>query len=125
MIKLSFCLTRKDHLSRQEFQNYWINNHAPLVQSVSKDLKILKYHQIHCQSFDFLSGARRARVPEGALPHDYDGIAELCWESWKIFKGLSGDKMAQKAGKILLEDEVKFINFEKSPLMFSDIKEIF
>ena len=125
MIKLSFCLTRKDHLSRQEFQNYWINNHAPLVQSVSKDLKILKYHQIHCQDFDFLSGARRARVIEGVLPHDYDGIAELCWESWKVFKCLSDDQDAQKAGKILLEDEAKFINFEKSPLMFSDIKEIF
>ena len=125
MIKLSFCLTRKDHLSRQEFQNYWINNHAPLVQSVSKDLKILTYHQIHCQDFDFLSGARMARVTQGALPHDYDGIAELCWESWEVFKRLSDDQEAQKAGKILLEDEAKFINFDKSPLMFSDIKEIF
>ncbi|SVA28995.1 uncharacterized protein METZ01_LOCUS81849 [marine metagenome] len=33
--------------------------------------------------------------------------------------------MAQEAGKILLEDEAKFINFKKSPLMVSDIKEIF
>ena len=41
MIKLSFCLTRKDHLTREEFQDYWINIHAPLVKSVSKDLKII------------------------------------------------------------------------------------
>ena len=81
MIKLSFCLTRQSHLSRSEFQDYWINKHAPLVKSVSKDLKILKYDQIHCQNFDYLDTLRRARVPEGDLPHDYDGIAELYWGS--------------------------------------------
>jgi hypothetical protein len=43
MIKLSFCLTRQDHLSRSEFQDYWINKHVLLVKGFSKDLKILKY----------------------------------------------------------------------------------
>ncbi len=43
MIKLSFCLTKKDELSLEEFQNYWLNNHAPLVEQVSNDLKIVKY----------------------------------------------------------------------------------
>lgn len=92
MIKLSFCLTRKSHLSRSEFQDYWINKHAPLVKSVSKDLKILKYDQIHCQNFDYLDTLRRARVPEGDFPHDYDGIAELYWGSWNIFKNINNEK---------------------------------
>ena len=50
MIKLSFCLTRKDHLTREQFQDYWINKHAPLVKSVSKDLKIIKYYQIQSKT---------------------------------------------------------------------------
>ena len=85
MIKLSFCLTRLDHLSRNQFQDYWRNKHAPLVKSVSRDLKILKYDRIHCQNFDYLDSLRRTRVPEGSLPHDFDGIAELSWHSWDIF----------------------------------------
>ena len=54
MIKLSFCLTKKDELSLEEFQNYWLNNHAPLVKQVSNDLKIVKYTQLHCRNHNFL-----------------------------------------------------------------------
>ena len=54
MIKLSFCLTKKDELSMEEFQNYWLNNHAPLVKQVSNDLKIVKYTQLHCRNHNFL-----------------------------------------------------------------------
>ena len=34
MIKLSFCITKKDDLTIDEFYNYWLNNHAPLVLSL-------------------------------------------------------------------------------------------
>ena len=31
MIKLTFCLRRLPHLSREQFQTYWREQHAPLV----------------------------------------------------------------------------------------------
>ena len=31
MIKLTFCLRRLPHLTREEFQTYWREQHAPLV----------------------------------------------------------------------------------------------
>ena len=124
MIKLSFCLTRLDHLTRDEFHDYWFNKHAPLVKSVFEDLRIIKYEQLHCQSFDYLNDTRIARVPNDKLPYDFDGIAELYWESWEILKNLSNNENSRKAGKILLEDEAKFIKFKESPLMFSEIKNI-
>jgi hypothetical protein len=88
-------------------------------------LKILKYDQIHCQNFDYLDSLRRTRVPEGSLPHDFDGIAELYWDSWDIFKNINNEKKSRDAARLLWEDESKFINFDKSPQMFSNIKEIF
>ena len=124
MIKLSFCLTRLDRLTRDEFHDYWYNKHAPLVKSVSEDLNIIRYEQLHCQSFDFLNDSRIARVPNDNLPNDYDGIAELYWESWEVLKNLSNNEKSRKASKILLDDEAKFIKFKKSPLVFSEIKEI-
>ena len=33
MIKLTFCLVRLPHLSREAFQRYWFETHAPLVES--------------------------------------------------------------------------------------------
>ena len=39
MIKLTFCLVRLPHLSREAFQNYWYGTHAPLVASVAETLQ--------------------------------------------------------------------------------------
>ena len=34
MIKLTYALVRLPHLSREAFQTYWFETHAPLVASV-------------------------------------------------------------------------------------------
>ncbi|MEW6270992.1 MAG: EthD domain-containing protein [Thermodesulfobacteriota bacterium] len=43
MLKLVFCLTRLPHLSREEFQRYWRERHAPLVRSHAATLRIQRY----------------------------------------------------------------------------------
>ena len=43
MIKLVFCLRRLPQLSREEFQRYWFERHAPLVRSHAAALKIRRY----------------------------------------------------------------------------------
>ena len=40
MIRLVFALRKKQTLSRAEFQDYWLNKHAPLVASVASDLDL-------------------------------------------------------------------------------------
>ena len=47
MIKLTFCLHRKAGMTREEFQDYWRNRHAPLVARHQKVLRIKKYVQLH------------------------------------------------------------------------------
>ncbi len=47
MIKLTFCLIRLPHLTRAEFQDYWLNRHGPLVASVKDALRIRRYVQTH------------------------------------------------------------------------------
>ena len=124
MIKLSFCLTKKDELSLEEFQNYWLNNHAPLVKQVSNDLKIVKYTQLHCRNYNFLQQNKLSRLNNAEIPKEYDGIAEIYWNSWDDLEGLADIEKARVASKILMEDEAKFIKFSESPLLFSDIYEI-
>lgn len=118
MIKLTFCLTRLAHLSRAEFQDYWLNHHAPLVKSFQDALKIKRYVQVHALA-DELSAPLRG--PRGA-PDGYDGIAELWWENAGDMAG--ADPQARKASRALLEDEKKFIDLAKSPLWLSVEHEI-
>jgi uncharacterized protein (TIGR02118 family) len=119
MIKLTFALVRLPHLSREAFQRYWFETHAPLVASVKDALKIRRYVQLHSLAPEVSEQLRQARGgPEG-----FDGVAQLWWDS---FEDLGNpDPAAAEAGRLLLEDERKFIDLPKSPLWWGEEKVIF
>ena len=77
MIKLTFCLTRLPHLSRDEFQAYWRGTHAPLVASVAETLQIRRYVQLHSLPSAASTPIRESRD----APPEYDGVAELWFDS--------------------------------------------
>jgi uncharacterized protein (TIGR02118 family) len=119
MIKLTFALVRAPHLSREAFQRYWLETHAPLVASVKDVLRIRRYVQLHSLPDDVSASLRQARGgPEG-----FDGVAQLWWDSFEDLA--SADPAAAEAGRLLLEDERKFIDLAKSPLWWGEEKVIF
>lgn len=118
MIKLTFCLTRQPHLSRAEFQDYWLNKHAPLVAKYKDALRIKRYVQVHAAPEEI---NEPLRGPRGA-PQGYDGIAELWWESEEDMN--RDNPLAREGGRALLEDEKKFIDLAKSPLWLNQEHEI-
>lgn len=121
MIRLTFCLTRLPHLSREQFQNYWFNTHAPLVASVKDVLRIRRYVQMHSFPVEISADTRASRGgPEG-----YDGVAELWWDSFEDLAANAENPRAREAGRLLLEDERKFIDLSRSPLWWGEEKEIF
>lgn len=120
MIKLTFCLRRLPHLSREEFQRYWRETHAPLVAARAKTLGIVKYEQVHA-GFDALNaGIRSSRGGSDA----YDGIAEIWFESEASMAESGQNPGAGDAARELLEDERKFIDLENSPLWFNRVHTI-
>jgi uncharacterized protein (TIGR02118 family) len=120
MIKLTFCLTRLPHLSRQDFQTYWCEHHAPLVASVSDVLRIRRYVQTHSLPLEASEALRASRGgPEG-----YDGVAQLWWDSLEDLARNAGDPAAVDGGRMLLEDERKFIDLARSPLWWGEEKSI-
>ena len=119
MIKLTFALVRRPELTREAFQAYWFDRHAPLVASVREALRIRRYVQLHSLPADVSEPLRRTRGgPEG-----YDGVAQLWWDSFEDMA--SADPAAAEAGRLLLEDERKFIDLERSPLWWGEEKVIF
>ena len=112
MIKLTFCLVRLPHLSREAFQTYWFDTHAPLVASVAETLKIRRYVQLHSlpEAANAGIGASRQAPPE------FDGVAQLWYDSFEDLAAYGRRPEAQAAGALLLEDERRFIDLPKSPL---------
>ncbi len=120
MIKLTYALVRLPHLTRAEFQTYWFETHAPLVASVKEALRIRRYVQLHSLPADVSAQIRQSRGgPEG-----YDGVAQLWWDSFEDMAAGDPAKAAE-AGRLLLEDERKFIDLAKSPLWWGEEKVIF
>lgn len=122
MVKLVFCLRRLPHLSLAEFQDYWLQKHAPLVASHAKTLRIRRYVQSHTSDDENLQ--KLLAASRGAEPA-YDGVAELWWDSMEDFTGGSSTPEGRAAALALLEDERKFIDHARSPLWVSQEHEIF
>lgn len=121
MIKLTFCLHRLPSLTREAFQAYWFDKHAPLVASHRGALRIRRYVQMHSKTValnDLIRAGRNA-------PEMFDGVAELWWEDFDDLAAAMQSPEGQAAGLALLEDERKFIDLARSPLFFGEERVIF
>ena len=78
MIKLTYCLRRKPGMTVEEFQRYWRETHAPLVEARAEVLGIKRYVQVHTV-LPAVNAALQAR--NGGSPEAFDGVAELWVES--------------------------------------------
>ncbi len=116
MVKLTFVLRRAPHLSREEFQRYWREQHAPLVEKHRDALGIRRYVQVHTLDTPVNQALRASR----GAPPEYDGVAELWLDSAEPRSG----EEARLAGAELLEDERRFIDLENSPLWLSEEKPV-
>ena len=106
MIRLVFLIRRQEHLSLDEFQSYWLNEHAPLVAEHGRELNILRYTQSHR-----IDQGEQKPGPRGVMEVPYDGVAELWFANEAAFRAGSTD-----AGKALLADERTFIDLPNSPI---------
>jgi uncharacterized protein (TIGR02118 family) len=117
MVKLTYALRRKPSLSREEFQRYWRENHAPLVRDRAATLSIRRYVQAHTLTTPLDDALRDSR---GASVEAYDGVAELWWDSVEDLAQAMSTPEGAQAGRELLEDEANFIDLEQSPIWVAD-----
>jgi uncharacterized protein (TIGR02118 family) len=121
MIKLVFSLRRQPEMTREEFQAYWRDHHAPLVSRHAEVLRIRRYVQTHARSSELATAQSAAR---GSEPDVYDGQAELWWDSPDDIAAALSTPKGQQAATELLEDERRFIDLERSPLWIGEEFEV-
>ncbi|HEX4189166.1 MAG TPA: EthD domain-containing protein [Solirubrobacteraceae bacterium] len=117
MIKLVFMVKRREGMTREEFQRYWREEHAELVKRHAELLRIRRYMQTHARDTDLdhaISGSR------GSEPREYDGVAELWWDSIDDLVQAATSEEGQAAQQALLEDERRFIDVANSPIWLGE-----
>lgn len=110
MIKFIMCITRHPDMTREAFQDYWLNKHGPFFQENADAMRAKKYVQSHTLETPLNQGLRESR---GMLA-EFDGVAEVWFESEEdLIAGMSSPE-GQQLGAALHEDEQNFIDHSKS-----------
>jgi uncharacterized protein (TIGR02118 family) len=122
MIKLVFTIRRRDGMTRVDFQRYWRDQHAALIKRHAGTLRIRRYVQVLLQETDL---DEAVAAPRGSEPRYYDGVAELWWDSLQDLTAAFSTDAGQAAAAELLEDEQRFIDLPKSPLLLGDENVVF
>ncbi|MCA9404520.1 MAG: EthD domain-containing protein [Candidatus Omnitrophica bacterium] len=110
MVKFVMCLTRHPDLSREEFQEYWLNSHGPFFRKFQAVHKAGKYTQLHTLTTPLNANLIASR----GMTAEYDGIVEVEFESEQAFMDAMSTEEGQRLGAALLEDEGRFIDHSKS-----------
>ena len=121
MIKLVYCVRRKQGIEADEFFRYWLEKHGPLVKSVARDLHALRYVQSHVTEAGVNAGLSEGR----GLGEPFDGITEVWWESVEELIAGTATPEGRDAARRLHEDESPFIDFADSRLFLTEEHEIF
>jgi uncharacterized protein (TIGR02118 family) len=117
MIKLVFMVRRREGITREEFQRHWKEEHAELVKRHAELLRIRRYVQTHARETDLDDAIAGSR---GSEPRQYDGVAELWWDSIDDLVQAATSEEGQTAQQALLEDERRFIDLANSPIWLGE-----
>jgi uncharacterized protein (TIGR02118 family) len=110
MIKLVMCLHRRPDITREQFQDYWLNKHGPFFQKNAAVMRSKRYVQCHTIDSQLNDAMRNSR---GMQP-EFDGVAEVWFESEEdLMEAMTTPEM-QKLSAALLEDEASFIDHSRS-----------
>ncbi|MFG0256693.1 MAG: EthD domain-containing protein [Phycisphaerales bacterium JB043] len=110
MIKLVICVRRKAGMTLEQFQDYWLNSHAPLFMKYADRYKTKRYVQCHTVDTPMNEAIRASR----GMEEGYDGVAEVWFESEEELMGAMGSPEGQELSEMLLEDEANFLDHGRS-----------
>ncbi|MCJ9430087.1 EthD domain-containing protein [Kordiimonas marina] len=122
MLKLTMLVRRAPQLSHMEFDHHWRTTHAALVREHAEVLHIRRYIQTAPLENAGLQEALRAG--RGALPADYDGCAELWWDSLEDHRAARETPEGLAALQALIADEKQFVDLTRSHLWYGTEREI-
>ncbi|MDI3331027.1 MAG: EthD domain-containing protein [Micrococcus sp.] len=121
-VKLVYVARRRPELTPEEFREYWSDGHAALWTELQGVLGFRKYVQSHPLDIPFNAAFATARGMSLETPPD--GVGEAWWDSVdELMAGFSGPE-GKDAGRRLIEDEARFIDFATSRAFITQERQV-
>jgi uncharacterized protein (TIGR02118 family) len=106
MIKLVYCITRRPDLSLEEFSRYWHDVHGPIGRRIPGLRRLVQSHPV--------------AHPAGMRPADFDGMAEL----WFDTLGDLQAAMTSAEWQASTADEANFVDPRRTALFLTREREV-
>lgn len=109
MIKMVVEAWKLPGMSDEDFRARWLNEHGDLVRKCADAMGFVRYvqsHKIESPEIESFSQIRGWKAPP-------DGLSELWWKDLDSMRSAMASPEGIEAGKLLAEDEVKFIDSKK------------
>jgi uncharacterized protein (TIGR02118 family) len=122
MLKLIMCVKRLPNLTHEQFDTHWREKHGPLVRTHQDVLGIRRY----VQTIPLNNSAAQAGIQasRGTLAVDFDGCAELWWDSLEDHIAARKTPEGGHALQVLIEDERRFVDLSQSQLWYGKERQI-
>ena len=121
MIKLVYCLKKRDDIDSDRFYHYWLEQHGPLVKSVAEAIGASRYVQSHTT----LPELKVLMIESRGLQAPYDGVTAMWWETMAALeRGMSYPAGVEAQAK-LTENEAQFVDFRHSRAFMTEEHQIF
>ena len=121
MIKLVYCLRKRDDIDSDSFYRYWLEEHGPLVKSVANAIGASRYVQSHT----ILPELNALMIESRGSEAPYDGVTEVWWDTMSALEqGISSPAGVEAQAK-LIADESRFIDFSRSRVFMTEEHQIF
>ncbi len=117
MLKMVYCVRKRQEISDKEFYDYWLNMHGPLVAKHASPLNIKRYVQSHATEAQL---THEIAAERGMTIPGFDGIAEIWWDSQMDLDMALVTKVGHSSSKELAEDEARFIDLANSTIFFTN-----
>ncbi|TPG52643.1 EthD domain-containing protein [Sphingomonas glacialis] len=111
MLKLTIMLKRREDITRKEFGDYWLREHAPKIHSLPEANRVIRRYIQQIAVDD---------VPEGLPVADFDGMAELWFDD--LQSAINIMTSDEYLGTIP-PDEPNFIDQSKTRILFTEERE--
>jgi hypothetical protein len=116
MIRLTYFIRRRTDFSIEDFSDYWLNHHGPLVARHAPTLGIRRYVQTHVKHDDPLTDLLKTTY--GTSDDLFDGAADYWIADRRDFATRLATTAGREAAQEILTDARNFIDHSRSALWF-------
>ena len=115
MIRLVYCVARRQDIPVEEFRLYWDNDHPKKMQRIAQAMKADRL----TQSATLLLERHALMMEHRGTASPFDGMVEMWWENSRDLEALIETPTVQAAVDELFASEEGFIDHASSRAFFT------